>query len=188
MAPVKAKKKLVIKDEATGLKLAEDGKSLIVDNRKQAAIAVAEHGNIQTRIDELNVELAPLLAQKELIRAGLRDFQVGKEIREISSGGWVSLLIERTKSMWVFREDDIPQNIDLSALDDPVKPFLEILREKFPNPKKRARILNKITRRVVDPNGVDLLVKEGVFTAEEVAPAYLQYIETSYVQVGPEKK
>lgn len=188
MTPTKAKKKIVVRDEVTGLKIAEDGKKLIVENKKDAVTAITETASLQERIDKLTLKLTPLNAQKELLRAGLRDYQVKKEIKEIRAGGWASLLIERTKSLWVLREQDIPQNLDVTDLEEPIIPFFDILKKKFPDVKQRNRVLNRITKRVIDPQGVDVLVKDEIFTAEEVAPAFVQFIETSYVTVAPEKK
>lgn len=192
--PTKAKKAPTLKDEDTGLPIVGEGKELRlqIKSEAQAQKAVEAYASNEEELEKLLRKIAPLNAKREMIRAGMKVFQEGEtkddKIVDFTHDGWVSQLIERTNSMWILEDADIPENLDVTELDEPVKALDEIISEKAgDNSKLYRRLLNKVTRRVIDPNAIDAAVKDGTFTAEEVAPAFLEYVGTSYVQIKPDK-
>lgn len=189
--PTKAQKPATLKDEETGLAIVGEGKQLrlSIKNDKQAVKAINAYAKNEEQLEELLRKVAPLQAKKELIRAGMRVFQVEEEIKDFESGDWTSQLVERTASMWILDDGDIPEHIDLSALEEPVKPLDTIISEKAgDNSKLYRKLLNKVTRRTIDTNALDAAVKDGTFTAQEILPAYLQYTDTAYVQIKLKNK
>lgn len=191
MTMVKKQKGLVFqaRDELTGLSIVGEGPEakFNITKRSQAERAVARIAEIEPKIEKLKLKLTPLEADRELLRKGLRDYQEEKKILELKHQGWVSQLIERTTKLWIFEERDIPANLDISELDEPIVPLFHIIKNKVPDLRRRTKLLNRVTRRIIDPVGLDEVVKSGKLTAQDVAPALLEYTQTAYVQVKPQK-
>ena len=104
----KAKKEVIQGDDE--LKLAADGKSYLLNTKEEALKAVELGGSVTARIDAIKTgQLAQLEAELTLIRKGLNDYQAKNEIAEIKSKNFHSDLVERTGSMWVWEDKDIPQ-------------------------------------------------------------------------------
>lgn len=179
------KAKLQMKDKRSGLLIGPDTEIIIRDTA-DALKAVKAAGELQQEISEIRVEheLDVLEADYEKYRKSLRDFQKENELDEISSGGFVSGLVNRTKSFWVWRLADIPENI---TLDDDIVPLQNVVKKRYRKLKERTKITAKITKRVVMPSALDDAVKAGLFTAEDIQNSLAEYIETSYVQIKPSK-
>lgn len=189
--PTKAKKPATLKDEDTGLDIVGEGKNLrlSIKTMKQAKAAISVYAQNEEELEVLLRKVAPLNAKREMIRAGLKEFQEKNEVADLVHDGWVSQLIERMSNMWVLHDTDIPEAVDLSKLEDKVVSLDDIILEKSDgNPKLYRKLLNKVTKRVIDPTALDSAVKDGTFTAQEIEPAFLEYVGTSYVQVKPENK
>lgn len=186
--PTKAKKPATLKDEETGLAIVGEGKELRLEikNEKHAEKALAAYADNELEMNRLLRKLAPLNAKREMIRNGMKVYQSDKNIKDVVNNGWVSKLIDRTASLWILDDGDIPKNVDLSELEEKPVSLDAIISEKAgDNSKLYRRLLNKVTRRVIDPNALDSAVKDGVFTAQEIAPAFLEYTDTKYVQIKP---
>lgn len=172
----KATKKVIV----TGLKMDDQGK-FIVKTEKDALQAVRLGGRLTTRIDAIKrEELSLLEANLENVRAGLRDYQVENELAEVVNEGWKSDLVERTSSMWIWQDGDLPENIEVEG---EVVPLKDILKKKIRDPKKRQDIINRITKRILVPSAIDDVVKEGLLKTADVADAFVEFVKTSYVQI-----
>jgi hypothetical protein len=184
----KAKKqpKLVMRDERTGLLIGPDTQ-LIIASGKDAEMAVEAAGKLQDEIAEIRAEnnLAMLEAELENLRKSLRDYQNENDDDDVVAGGYVSHLTQRRKAFWVWDKRDIPENI---VFEDDVVPLRDVLRRKFRDLKKRNKIINRVTVRMVVPEKLDELVREGLLKADDIQDSLAEYVETSYVQVKEVKK
>jgi hypothetical protein len=175
--------------------LSDDGKSYVIDDDSEASLAI-EHAksNIEF-IDKVNEDhgIKEKQAEIDLIRKGLANYQAENRIEEIQHAGWKSLLIERTKHIWIWTKSELllfesgavklPEGEDE---EEPIVPLYEIIKKKFRNKEKRQAAIAMVTKRVVDPAGVDIAVREGVLDATEIEAAYPSFIDATYVQVKPE--
>jgi hypothetical protein len=75
-------------------------------------------------------------------------------------------------------------NEDLASAGQPqgAKPLRSILKRKF-QAEEFKRIWARATKRVVDPEGIDALVSEGVLSEHDVAPALVEKPRTPYLRI-----
>lgn len=182
--PTKAK--LQMRDTRTGLLIGSDSQ-LVISSVKDANKAVEAAGKLVEEIAEIraNSKLGVLEAEYENLRSSLRDWQKENDVDEISHAGFISTLIQRRKSFWVWSADDIPENI---ALEDDIIPLRDVVKRRIRDLKKRNKVISKITQRVVVPAALDELVREGVLKPDDVKDSYAVYIETYYVQIKENRK
>jgi hypothetical protein len=93
-------------------------------------------------------------------------------------------LLRRDKygGTWIASSDDIDGNTPVSVI-----PLLYILRKKFKNKTERSEIWNRITKRTVDQDALDRVVREGLLTAEEIAPAFYEKEKAPFLIVYGKK-
>lgn len=163
---VKKEKLLQMKDKRTGLLIGPDTR-LIIANDKDAFKAVEAAGELQAEINQIRADnnLAVLEADYENLRKSLREYQLDNDLDEITSDEYVSHLTQRRKSFWVWSPTDIPENI---SLEDDVIPLRDVIKRKYRDLKRRTKIINRITTRVVVPSALDELVREGTLSSEDI--------------------
>jgi hypothetical protein len=159
--------------------------NLVIESKADAFLAVSRAGQLLTAIDAAKRAVAPATKEYELIRKALNVYQSENELAEIEFDGWRSDFVERSDGgQWIWDEDDIPKNIDASEQVVPLKKLLRRIRDKV----KRQMITDSITRTTIDRAALDDAVKRGLIDHELIAPAYIEAIKTTYVQIKEVKK
>lgn len=160
----------------------------VIENEAQGLLALQKAVEIEEKITQIKLEndLDGKEATYQALRKALKEFQDANDILELTDGKYKSLLIERTASQWVFDDTDIPQGIEIPEGEE-VKSIKTIFSELFPDEHKYKRMLNRITTRVLDKTKLDSFVKSGHISAEQLAPAFLNYVSTTYVKIGEKK-
>lgn len=76
-------------------------------------------------------------------------------------------------------------NEDLQSAGQPTgaKSLRSILRKKFSDPADFKRVWARVTKRVVNPEGIDELVSEGAIDEDDVAPALVEKPRTPYLRI-----
>lgn len=176
----KAKKKVQAE-----LPVSSDG-HYVIRNNTHALLALEKAAGLIEEIEKIKLEndLAGKEATYEELRRALRGFQTENKVAEVTNGKWKSLLVERTGSKWLWDDDDM-NTLPVEWGDSNTRPLKTIIEEKFAT--NADRIIRKVTSRVFDPAKLDDAVKKGILTAEEIAPAFLNFIQTTYVQVSRKK-
>jgi hypothetical protein len=185
MATKKAKKPSKAKKLRTELRIDANGNYIVRDSQ-DAKLALIKAGELTEKIDEIIVEnrLKDKEATLEHLRHALRDYQDENDVPELFADDFRSLLVERTSSMWILNDHDIPENLDDESRAG-VKSLIEILQAKWPgNIKKRTNFLRKVTKQVLIPAALNEQVKAGKISADELAPAFLNLVQTTYVKVS----
>lgn len=190
MAVKKATKTLAVVTHASGLKVRSDG-HFVIKTKDDALRAVQYAGTILEKIEKIKRDqLAELETNYKFLREDLRDFQNGAELAEVVSNDFRSDLVERTGSMWIMTDADIPDasKLPVSDREKEIKSLFSILAElSGDNRKMFTKLWNRVTKRVLDPDGIDLAVKEGLLTIEQISPAFLDFVQTSYVMIKEKK-
>jgi hypothetical protein len=187
--PVAKKKKKLKKVE---LQVDNNGNYLI-KSEADALLALKKAGDLQLEMQQiaLDNDLNGKNATYDSLRKGLRDFQDEKDILEFTDGKYKSLLVERTASQWIVTANDLPADFtppeDEEGEPEEVIPLWDILQAKYPDESKFKRMWNRITKRVLDLEKLDEAVKSGKLSADEIAPAFLNYVQTKYVKVDLKK-
>lgn len=168
----------------------ENGEYFIEDEA-QALLALQMAVTLTDEIDEIKMETGLDAKERdyEELRKALGKFQGNNELVEVTDGENKSLLIERTGSFWIWDEDQLEKVLPPDKADDSLRssviPLRTIIETKFAKSQKKInKVINQVTRRVVDPVSIDDARKQGLFTAEEIAPAFVQLITTKYVKIG----
>jgi len=154
----------------------------IIRTKADAAKLVEMGGNLSVEIDRIKVDL---LRQREAnyehIRKALKKYQDEHDIAEIRTKNFRSDLVERTGKLWVWQDSDIPE-----GAKDTVS-LLTIIRKKFKSKMRRAEVIEAVTTTRLDPQKLDDAIKQGILTRDDVDPAYVEYVSTSYVQIKENK-
>lgn len=108
----------------------------------------------------------------------IAEYLAAKNRKAIRTPEIVGEVVERTKSFWIWSEDDIPEGLEARSLR-------RILRLKFRNKEKYNSIVNHITRRVIIPEGIQELVNEGVLKKKDIEDAFVTVVETRYMNLKP---
>lgn len=176
----KATKKIIV----TGLKTDSEGR-FIVRTKDDALKAVTFGAKLTNRIQEIKTqELSMLEKNLENVKKGLRDYQVDNKLAEVVNEGWKSDLVERMGSMWIWDDGDLPENLEVEGVVTPLK---KIIKKKIKDVEKRNMVMAMITKRVLIPSKIDDAVKEGLLKANDIADAFVEYVQTSYVQIKENK-
>lgn len=191
----KKARKLIMRDEDTGLLIGPNCE-LLIRNDKEAQKAVEAAGRLVEQIDKLRREsgLVEKEAAYEALRAALKgwqDYNTEKQDRDdVRSGSWKSLLIRPTKRFfWLSHSEKLPELPPESQAEiksGAIIPISQIVVEKFGNSGVSA-IMERITKRVLDPEGLDQVVKEGLLSADDIEPALIEYPSTPYVKISEVK-
>lgn len=157
----------------------------VIKNEAEGLLALRKAIEVQAEMAQIAIDndLPGKNADYEALRAALKEYQDKNEILEITDGVNKSLLVERTESKWIFKDEDIPENWEGEEGEE-VKSLTAIFKELFPDEKKFKRMINKITSRILDKDKLDEVVKSGAVSAEQVEPAFLNYVKTTYVKIG----
>lgn len=146
------------------------GGAYVIETKKDAELAVKYIGSLTRHLEDLKRKSKIVSYENDLdnARKALRLYQIDNDIKDLISGSYVSQLTSRNSYQW-----------DLSKLS-------KIVKKRFKGDEQKE-IIKRVTKRIINPAGIDELVKEGLLDADEIAPAYVSSVQTQYVQVKPIK-
>jgi hypothetical protein len=161
-----------------------------VKNVEEAREALIGSENLKEEIQALMQEhgIAEMMEDAAEMKKAATAWAANTDTPRIDLGngrqGEPYALLRRDKygGTWIASSDDIDANTPVSVI-----PLLFILRQKFKNKTERSEIWNRITKRTVDQGELDRVVREGLLTAEEIAPAFYEKEKAPFLIVYGKK-
>jgi hypothetical protein len=140
---------------------------------------------------ELTAEMERLMAENgitemqidatELMRAALA-YMEKHELDEIQlgDGRYVKKVGGEYDKRWILDESELAE---MDSPDGAIS-LRTIVKKKFRRDREKVKeVMSRISKRVVDPAGVDEVVADGTLTAEEVEPAYVAKAKRPHLRV-----
>ncbi len=142
-----------------------------VKNITQAKAALEE-------LEKLNDEIQPLMARATDLKRAVTAFAVEKNVDAIQLDDCYYRQINRSNRLWVGTPEDMPANAPKRAVS-----VRDIVKGKKVTVKgKLVPLWNLVTKRVVDPTGIDHAVSQCWITEKEISKAYLEKPQAPFLQ------
>lgn len=163
------------------LKMRDNG-TYEVKTKKQAIEALQAMRRLDAEIQREMEEsgIGEMMQDATEMKKAVTRWMTDSEIEQLQCDGFHGTLVRAVNSkMWITTDED------LVTAGQPAKAMSlrRIIRKKFKNAAKRKEVWMRITKRVVDPEALDEAVAEGVLSADEVAPAYVETFKAPYMRV-----
>lgn len=114
-------------------------------------------------------------AQEEALKRAISHFMSSNDI--VRSNGYT--LVRAHDKVWITTDAEMPEkaNKEMKSLQALIGD--KVVKRKG---KKPMRLFNFVTKRVVDRDKLDLAVKRGYVTLDEIAPALYQTPKAAYIR------
>jgi len=125
----------------------------------------------------------------ELKKAATRWAVTSKTERIDFDAGFHATLISQTYDPhYIATDDDMPDELPDNREIIPLQTIIEKkFKSKVAKPGSKARkVWFSITKRVIDREAIDQAVADGVFTVDDVAPAFVEKQKAPYLRVFEE--
>ena len=148
----------------------------IIKTKAEAARALVMMHNLQDEIAEIQKKhgIDEMMQDATELKKAATAFLDSKGIDslEIKEVGKVAKLIRAVnKKLWIGTKADMPDDVDKSV----VKPLRSLVDKE---------VWMQITTRIPDPAKIDEAVAEGVITAKQIAPAYVETFKAPYLGIS----
>jgi hypothetical protein len=156
----------------------------VVSNSKEAS-HLFEHFvkvNLDLEVAKLKYGIKELEEDKKKSSKALATFLANNNRKVIKNPEMIGEVVERTKKFWVWDTNDIPDGVE------GVKPLRKILKLKFRKKDKYTMVVNAVTKRVIDPEGIQELINEKILSWKDVEPALVTYVDARYINPKPNVK
>lgn len=161
-----------------------------ITNKKDAKEALQAAKNLQDEITTVKAETGLDELEKDLTayKGGLTQFMVRTEMESVEGKGFHGTLVKGSGgSRWITTDDDITES-------DPerCKSLKSIIMEKFGVSSLKGkdrrvvearRLFNQITKRVADPEAIEIAVEEKQLTVDEISPAWVELSRAPYLRI-----
>jgi hypothetical protein len=163
------------------IKTEEDAKKALrmFEARKAEILELRE----ESGLDELDKEAISL-------KAAVRDWMIDKGTDKLifEDGKHATVVRQHYGARWIGDEDDIDPDVKKLAGERELIPLRTIIEKKFESSikekgTKARRIWRKITKTVIDHEAMQELVSEGVFSVDEVSPAFVEQEKAPYLRI-----
>jgi len=152
-----------------------------IKSKKQAVEALQMMETLKAEIAELEKQYGISEMQQDAVelKKAVTAYCATNGIDRIDFDDKHGTLVTGFDKKWILTDED------LTAAGQPqgAKSLRRILRRKFRNAEDFKRIYARVTKRVVDPEGLDELVAEGVLDDSDIAPALVEKPRTPYLRI-----
>ena len=160
-----------------------------IDPYDAAVALLSEFDEIQQQIEEFRKKngIPKLEARADEIKREVTTWAAANDVDriELPNGRWGTLIRSVAGVVWIWGEEDTPDEFDAP---EGFRALRTILRKKFrQDPETLKRVTRQVTRRVVNPEGLDEVVQEGLLTEDEIAPAMVEKMKAPYIRVFGER-
>lgn len=129
-------------------------------------------------MEEIQSEIAPKMARQVEIKKAVTAFAVSKKLDVVQIDGVYFRQINRANKLWVATDDDMPDPAPRGA-----KSLRAICTGLTANVKgKDIPLWNFITKRVPDPEKIDLAVSRGYVKESVISKAFLEKPQAPFLQ------
>jgi hypothetical protein len=164
-------------------------KKISIKTKDDAAKVLEEVRQLSNDIDALMAEhgITELTEKRDKLKSAVTKWAVSKNVEAIEISGAYGKVITAKNQSLVLADDGDIEHLGI-ARDGELKTLKEIIEEKFGSVKEKGparRLWNRVTRRVVDMEGLNEAVGDGLLTVDEIAPSYFQTWKAPYLRIFP---
>jgi hypothetical protein len=128
--------------------------------------------------------IVKLMDESKELKKAASEFQIKKKLDriELPDGRYAKRVVGGYDKRFIATDDEL--EAELGSFPDGARSLESILTEKFASkPKRRAKIWARVTKTTVDKTALDAVVSEGLLSAEELAPAFVEKEKQPYVRI-----
>lgn len=165
------------------LKMLDNGQ-YVVTNAKQAKEALNAMRELQSSIEEIEKEndLPEMRQDAVEMKKAVQRWMEQADKDQLQCDGYHATLVRANyDGRWIGSDEDL---VDADSPEGAI-PLKRILKKKIGRPAYKE-VWARITKRVVDPSALDDVVAEGILSADDVAPAYVEKTKAPYLRIYDE--
>ncbi len=158
-----------------------------IKTKKDAEEALKRFRDLKIEIDETKADsgLVELEQDAMAYKAGLQNYMIRHKVEQMQGRGFHGTLVKGAKSKrWIATDSDLTGEEPKGTLS-----LKAIVEKKLGDVTKKGpgrRLWRKITKSIVDIEGLEEAVDSELLTTEEIAPAYIETEGTPYLRVYEE--
>ena len=164
----------------------QDNGFVEITTEDDALEALNRFRELKEAIDEVREEngLAEMEKDAAAYKAAAQEFLVRSNTDHIQGEGWHGTVVRGAgTSHWIETEDDMPETTDRDVV-----PLRTIIEEKCKSEisekgSKARKLWMKMTKRVLDTDAIEELVKEGKLDVDEISPAWFETQRAPYLRI-----
>lgn len=142
-----------------------------VTNMEEARQALEE-------IEAIEREIRPKMNRAVDLKKAVTNWAVGKKVNVVQLEDAYYRRIQRNTTLWVLTDEDMPEKAPKNARS--IKSIVAGKKVKFKG--KMVPLWQLVTKRVVDPIGIDHAVSQGWIKEKEIGKALLEKPQAPFLQ------